>query len=145
MSDFQSGESLGGYISKAQWYLKTYFNRLIHENGYSVTVEQWTLLLIIWQNPGKTQTEIAKSALKDKTNVTRILDILEKNRYIVRRPDKADRRKYKIHITEDGEKIMKALFPVAEQVNKAASAGVKDIKSLHESLSNIIENLKVLM
>ena len=142
MKEFLSEESLGGYISKIHWYIKTYFAKLIKENGYTITVEQWTLLLIIFMNPENTQTEIAEKALKDKTNVTRILDLLQKNGYIKRLPDPSDRRKYRIRITDNGEKTVKALFPLAEKTDKAALAEIKNTGSLKKSLSAILENLK---
>ena len=147
MGEFQLSRAIGGLVTKTNWYFKTYFNKLIHEQGYAITVEQWTLLLIIRQNPAKTQTEIAQIGLKDKTNVTRILDILQKNNYIERRADASDRRKYRIHLTHAGDKIMRALFPIAEQVNIRATAGLNqnECSKLRQLLQIIINNLKALI
>ena len=98
-------ESLGSLLSKANIYTRAYFNLLIKNKSLNITIEQWVLLSIVSQNPGITQTEIAKIGLKDKTNVMRILDVLEKNKLIVRQSDKNNRRIFKIYLTSNGEKI----------------------------------------
>jgi len=147
MNDFNLDEAIGGLISKTSWYMKTYFNNKIKENGLDVTPEQWTLLIIIFKNPGVSQTDIAKNGLKDKTNVTRILDVLEKKKYIIRKNDENDRRIYKIYLTKNGENILKKLFPIVEAVNITTCKDLEDneLLQLKKSLLKIIDTLKNLI
>lgn len=114
-SNFQ--ESLGSLLSKANFYTRAYFNLLIKNKDLNITIEQWVLLSIIFQNPGITQTEIARIGLKDKTNVTRILDVLERNKLIIRQSDKNNRRIFKIFLTSDGEKNLIQMNTLAKKVD----------------------------
>lgn len=131
--------SLGYAIGKTNWYLKTLLNKLLKEEGLNITNEQWIVLKVICANPAVSQTEIAEKSLKDKTNITRILDILEKNAYIERRKDHKDRRMNRIHITEQGLKILKAVNPVTQKTDKICtdSLNKKQAKELIQSLDTI--------
>jgi DNA-binding MarR family transcriptional regulator len=137
-------ESLGSLLSKANLYTRAYFNSLIKNENLNITIEQWVLLSIVSQNPGITQTEIAKIGLKDKTNVTRILDVLEKNNLTVRKSDKNNRRIYKIFLTSDGERNLIRMNSLAKKVEEAA-ANIFSEKELHElkkSLKKICTGLE---
>jgi DNA-binding MarR family transcriptional regulator len=115
---FKLDESLGYVVAKTNWYMKTYFGKLIKDHNLNITTEQWAVLNAIHSRPGRSQTEIAEISLKDKTNVTRILDILEKNGYIIRNQAKNDRRAYIINLTENGESVLKQLIAIANIANK---------------------------
>lgn len=117
MNSYNIEESLGALISKANWYMKTYFGKMIKESGLNVTIEQWVLLNMISRSPGVSQTEIANTVLKDKTNVTRMLDLLEKNGYIICKNDQQDHRIYRIYLTDNGSQILNMLYPIADHVN----------------------------
>ena len=91
---------LGYAIGKTNWYMKTLINKLLREEGCNITTEQWLVLKVIAANPSVSQTEIAEKSQKDKTNITRIIDLLEKSDYIERQRDENDRRMYRIHLTK---------------------------------------------
>jgi DNA-binding MarR family transcriptional regulator len=137
-------KSIGSLISKTNWYLRAYFNKKIKERNLNVTIEQWVVLTIVAQQPGITQTEIAKKGLKDKTNVTRILDLLEKNNYIKREKDKHDRRIYTIYVTEKGNKALSIITPLARQTNEESCVNIKndDLIIVTESLEQICNTIK---
>ncbi len=136
--------SLGYAIGKTNWYLKTLLNKLLREGGCSITNEQWIVLKVISANPAVSQTEIAEKTLKDKTNITRILDLLEKSACIERRRDDRDRRMYRIHITEQGKRILKAVNPVTQKTDEICthSLSKKEVKELIESLDAICISIK---
>lgn len=109
--------SVGYSIGKTNWYLKTLLNKFLKEEEFGITNEQWIVLKVILENPGASQTEIAEKSLKDKTNITRILDLLEKSAWIERRRDDRDRRMNRIHITGQGRQILKAVHPVTRKID----------------------------
>lgn len=78
-NNFNINESLGFLISITNASIRTFFNRAIKKNGIEATAEQWGILNIVKESPGIIQNDIAGKSMKDKTNVTRILDLLEKN------------------------------------------------------------------
>jgi MarR family transcriptional regulator, organic hydroperoxide resistance regulator len=147
LNDKNLNDSLGSLISKANWHMRANLNLTIKENALKVTSEQWVLLNIINNHPGIAQTEIARTSLKDKTNVTRMLDILQKNGYISRNDDQTDRRMYRIYLTIKGKKILTQILPLAQGVNRECikNLGKSERENLHKSLVTIIDTLSTLV
>ena len=119
MKDFNIDNSLGFIVAKTNYFMKSYFSKLIKDNDFNVTTEQWAILNAVYHNPGASQTDLARSCLKDKTNVTRILDLLVKKGYVVRNIDINDRRIYSITLTDLGESVLEQLINISDKANKA--------------------------
>ncbi|MCP3921750.1 MAG: MarR family transcriptional regulator [Desulfobacterales bacterium] len=136
--------SLGYALGRTNWYLKTLLNKLFKEEGLNITNEQWVVLKVIYINPALSQTEIAEKSLKDKTNITRILDLLEKSTWIERRKDDKDRRMNRILITKQGKKILKAVDPIVQKTNEICthSLNKKEVKELIKSLDTVCIGIK---
>lgn len=143
MTNTGKENSLGYAIGRTNWYLKTLLNKLLKEEGFNITNEQWIVLKVIAANPGVSQTEIAEKSLKDKTNITRILDLLEKSAYIERRKDDRDRRMNRIHITRQGRKILKAVHPVTQKTDEICTHSLnnKRVKEIIQSLDAICNRI----
>ncbi len=137
-------KSLGYAIGKTNWYLKTLVNKFLKEGECGITNEQWLVLKVISANPAVSQTEIAEKSLKDKTNITRILDLLEKSACIERRRDDKDRRMYRIHITKQGKKVLKTVNPITQKIDKICTHSLNKnaVKELIESLDAICDSIK---
>lgn len=144
MSNFNINQSLGYLISKTNSLMRNEFNRMIKEKGYNATVEQWGVLSIINKKPGIIQSEIAALGIKDKTNITRMLDVLEKNGNVERKPSKKDRRLYNIYITEQGKELLDNLTPIAIEVNKfsATELSLEELETLTNLLEKVYKKLK---
>lgn len=119
MKDFNIDNSLGFIVAKTNYYMKTYFSKLIKDNDLNITTEQWAILNAVYHIPGASQTDLARACLKDKTNVTRILDLLVKKGYVVRNIDLNDRRIYSITLTDLGKSVLKQLINISDNANKA--------------------------
>lgn len=144
MTKNRKEKSLGYAIGRTNWYIKTLLNKFLKEEGFSITNEQWIVLKVIFANPAASQKEIAEKSLKDKTNITRILDLLEKNGYIVRRRDDRDRRMNRIHLTKEGKRILKAVNPVTQKTDEICvqSLGKKEVMELIKSLDAVCVRIK---
>ena len=144
MTNKNKGNSLGYAIGRTNWYMRNLINKLLREEGLNITNEQWIVLKVINEIPGLSQTEIAEKSLKDKTNITRILDLLEKSMFIERHKDDRDRRMYRIYITEQGKKILKAVNPITQKTDDISrhSLNKNEVTRLLESLDAICMTIK---
>ena len=136
--------SLGYAIGKTNWYLKTLINKLLREEDCGITNEQWLVLKVIDANPGMSQTEVAEKSQKEKTNITRILDLLEKSGCIERRKDERDRRYYRIHATDEGKNVLKTVNPVTEKTEEICTQSLsrKQIKEMIALLERVCDSVK---
>ena len=73
--------------------------------GLDMTQEQYFILFKLWQKDGQSQTELADDLFEDNSNITGILDVMEKKGFITRQSDPKDRRKYRIFLAERGHHI----------------------------------------
>lgn len=136
--------SLGFLLNRAAILLKNELSRRFKSHGHNVTPEQFAVLLSLWRKEAQTQSELADRLFKDKTNLTRILDGMEKRGLVVRKNHEHDRRSYRIHLTDRGKQMKEALIPFAEECNGKATTGMKasEIEDLHRLLKLVFNNLR---
>lgn len=77
-------------------------NRSFKNVGLPITTEQWSVLACLWDKDMQTQQYICECTYKDKASMTRLIDSLEKNGYVVRKNSPTDRRSNLIHLTQKG-------------------------------------------
>jgi DNA-binding MarR family transcriptional regulator len=75
--------------------------------------------------------ELAKRSHKDRHNMTRILNLLERNEFIYRRPDEKDKRLLLVYLTDNGKAIRKRLTSTVLEYLAFTFRGVS-IKQLNE-------------
>lgn len=136
-------DSYAYLISHVTFSIKSRVNKEIRAAGYSVTAEHLGFLTFIMEQEGLSQSEIADRSTKDKTNVTRILDVMERNGLVERRKDSTDRRVFKIFTTREGRQLQKKLVPIAENLVNKIREGISDreLERMIEVLRKINENL----
>jgi DNA-binding MarR family transcriptional regulator len=106
---------------------------------YGVTTEQFAALQRLAEEDGVSQKELASRAEKDQTNMTRILDQLERKGLIVRRPNAEDRRSFLIYSTEKGNRLAAELAPLERATLDALLEGLPDdrIEAFRATLSHL--------
>ena len=143
MGDFKFDDSIGFLVNRAAIRLKNELGQAFKSNGFNITPEQWAVLNCLWKEDGQTQTEIAERILKDRTNLTRMLDVMEREKLVERRPHEKDRRSYRIYLTMKGRTLKEKLIPIAVEINEASIQGwsVKDKKAFTRLINIINKNL----
>ncbi|TVY07833.1 MarR family winged helix-turn-helix transcriptional regulator [Paenibacillus cremeus] len=109
---------------------------------HDITTEQWTVLHRLAEQDGISQKELAKRAEKDQTNITRILDHLERKGLVERRTNAEDRRSFLTYITEAGRTLDSTLVPIENQVIRSVLHGLTEeqIQTLRELLLHLTRN-----
>jgi DNA-binding MarR family transcriptional regulator len=98
-----SDESLGFWIYRIYAQASCRLRRTFQAHGYDCTPEQWGLLTRLRDGEGMNQSRLGERTFKDRHNVTRMLDLLEKRGLIERQVDEANRRAYRVFLTEAGK------------------------------------------
>lgn len=131
---------IGYMLNKIAFKLKSSLNRLLREKGYTTTAEQFEIIMILHGGDVSfTQTEIAEFTSKTKTNITRMLDAMERHDLIKRMKHESDRRAYRIVVTEKGkEEAVKINQLISEFQRRLTSLlGQQDITELLRILNKI--------
>ena len=127
-------------------YASRFLTYKFKQNDISLTKEQWTVLMQLWMKDGISQQIIADATGKDKPSMTRLLDNLERDAYIQRRPDFKDRRLNLIFLTNKGLEMEKKVMPVAEAALAELTHGLtsQEINTMKDVFNKIYNNIGVL-
>jgi DNA-binding MarR family transcriptional regulator len=97
---------------------------LLH--GYDVTIDNFAILSCLWTENHLSQQELCERTCKNKSNLTRILDTMEKKKLITRTPNPNDRRSFLISLTKLSESLEEHLLQIANEVSTEVLGGFKD-------------------
>ena len=143
LSVFPLDNSPGYIIHQLDMQLSLGLQHVFQTKGFNITPEQWGVLNSLWENEGIHQSALAERAAKDRHNITRILNLLEKNGFISRTPDGEDKRRLNVYLTKEGKALKQKLIPIVIAYLKKCFEGltqaeVHDIRRIHE---HILKNL----
>lgn len=141
--DLMSGQSVAHLVGKVRRAFNNHLNRSYAKAGYNITVEQFVVLVILWNGEGITQQKIAGMTGKDKTSITRLLNNMEKNGLIKRQKGTRDKRQKIVCLTEYGNTIKEPLIVHTQQNIAVAGHGISQEKmdTCKEVLNKMYENL----
>lgn len=99
--------SLPYQIEKASVYIRLKGSLHLNQLGAGITLEQFITLDAISTGNGICQRDLAKILLKDRSNVTRILNLLEEKGLIYREVSHKGNRMVKVsYLTEQGKDLV---------------------------------------
>ena len=134
---------VGYCINKTALYFKITVLQLFKEKNFIITPEQFGILFFLSREDGMYQRQLAKITLKDRPNITRLVDILEKKGFVYREIDPDNRRIFKIFITEEGRKQVAEIHPLLLEIQNKAIAGIttEELELIKKILGKICENM----
>lgn len=123
---------------------RKYAQSKINARGFDITIDQWLVLKTIQENDKPSQNQIAEMVFKDMASITRIIEILVQKKYINRKFNATDRRKFELEISELGIAIIEDIYPIVIENRKQALKGLKvqEVKTLKMQLEKLINNCK---
>jgi len=136
-----AGETIGYKLRMAQILAFRAFEERLAK--YGKAPRYLGLLSVIREHPGQPQSRLAEAVALRRSSLVKILDELEKDELLVRKPAPHDRRSNGVWLTDKGEQITKALFEEAQREELRLMQGMTDeqIKCLNTGLSQLISNL----
>lgn len=88
------------------------FARMAERNTLGdITPSQFAVLEALYHLGQLTQGEISAKVLKSGSNMTTVIDNLERDGYVRRERDEKDRRVIHVHLTEAGSGKLEAILP----------------------------------
>ena len=105
---------------KVHNYAKPYFQEI------GITYGNYVTLLMLYENPGITQAQLAELNHKDKNVIVQTIDKFEKKNYVERVRAKTDRRAYTLTLTKQGEEVIKKYWSVVTGAEKELFKDISD-------------------
>lgn len=133
-------ETLPFEIGETAHSLRKAFDRLAV--GLGVTRAQWKVLFKLTRMPGLRQVELADMLDLEPITLCRIVDRLEEAGHVERVRDPADRRAWRLQVTEKAQPLMEKLTAVGAELVDEAFAGIdpQEIEITRNVLARVREN-----
>ena len=114
------------------------------KKGIDISPEQLTVLSLLWKKDRVTQQELCNITFKDKPNMTRLIDSLEKKGLAKRITDENDKRNNLILLTPEGKAIEEKAFLVANATMREALVNVtpQELAIGQDLLKKIFNNMQ---
>lgn len=108
----ETKECIAHWITKSHLKLKNSMTQKIKQ--YNLTVEQRTILLLLFENESMTQSEICKETSSEASNITMTLKRMKDNEYIKKSKHPTDKRTTLISPTKKAYDLEEELKKVGE-------------------------------
>lgn len=116
-------DSLAFLLSDTSRLLRRRFDARARSLG--VSRAQWQVLFALSRNEGINQTGLADYLEVETITLCRMVDRLAEAALVERRPDPADRRAWRLHLTDAARPLLDALRGVGDEVIAEGVAGVE--------------------
>jgi DNA-binding MarR family transcriptional regulator len=123
--------------------VKQYAQRRCNAENFDITVDQWLILKNLNSNNDLNQSQLAEITGKDHPTLTRIIDLLCRKGLTERKVHPSDRRSFKVHLTDLGEKRASEWSPKMSEIRMKAWENLteEDYINLKRILDTIYTNL----
>jgi MarR family transcriptional regulator for hemolysin len=108
-----------------------------------VTLSQWRVVRALVSQPGLTQKEIADKIGIEGATLVPVIDKMEKDGLLKRKPDLTDRRVNRIYLTSKADSLWKSMTECALKIRRSSTKNISeiDMKITLDTLHKISKNL----
>lgn len=112
------------------------------KNKLGLTSSQWKVILALNLFDGLSQRELADRIYVDGSTLVPVIDKMEKNGLLERKPDPKDRRNNRLYLTKKSESIVDSIVEIILQLRKTFYKGLSknDLESMRPRLKKMIDN-----
>lgn len=132
---------VGTVLGQVARLMRRAFDERAREIG--VTRPQWQVLSVLLRYEGIKQGGLADILEVEPITAGRMIDRMQDASLVERRNDPADRRAWRLYLTDRGREIIERLQPLALETSDEALRGVPEEDKAHllRTLERMLENL----
>ncbi len=112
--------------------------------AHGLDYPRWRVLAVLNEHSGASMGRLADLTSVDRTTLTYTLNLMEREKLVVRRARESDRRNLEIGMTPAGRRLFARILPLALAETEKALAGFapSEIEALRGALRRIADNLR---
>ena len=135
----------GTLLSQVHQVCGRVWNKILRENNMAdLEGARGRIIFALWGNDGVPIKTLCEKTSLDKSTLTGIIDRLERDGYIERKPSETDKRSTLISLTGKEKEFAKNIQKVSNQMNEIFYKGFtyEEITQFDSMLARILENCK---
>ncbi len=142
--DKNTTRGFGYLLAHVTRLLRKHFDR--RATRFELTRSQWRALKTIGHHEGLSQVDLAELIELEPIPVGRVIDRLQQAGFVERRADPADRRCWRLHLSDKAHAVVDDMEVIAAQLRMESLAGVSDsdFATFNKVLNQIKDNLSAL-
>jgi DNA-binding MarR family transcriptional regulator len=121
---YQSDHSISRWIAALYRSRKGYVNKRLEP--YGIGSGQFIYLMSLYWKDGASQEQISDHLKIDKTTTAKALKKLECGGFVIRETDEADKRTYKVRLTQKARDLMPVILDIVNQWENTVTSGITD-------------------
>ena len=144
MQTYDFENSIGFIVNQAaKAFVKALDAELRRKVG--VTVGQWKVMVMLANQNGLTQKEIAEKLALEGPTLIPILDKMEKEELVIRKVDPNDRRNNRIYRTEKADTLWDSMIECGLKIREVSIKDIPDenVKIMKDALEKMRQNLRL--
>lgn len=116
---------------------------VLRAEGEDLTPEQWIVLVRLWEQDGRTQTDLGVATYRDRPTMSRILAGMERRGLLRKKTDPDHGRVLRVFLTARGRALRDELVPRARELVERSLRGIpaRDLEITRTTLRRMFENL----
>jgi DNA-binding MarR family transcriptional regulator len=132
---------IGTVVAHVGRLMRRNFDQRAREIG--ITRPQWQVLTVLRRQEGIKQGGLADILEVEPITAGRMIDRMQDAGLVERKADPADRRAWRLYLTERGQEMVEQLRPLAQETSDIALEGISDAEKvmLYEALEKMRLNL----
>ncbi len=137
--DFRTLDSLFGFrLRRAQIKLFQHFRSSLAE--FDITPGQAGILILIRDNPGISQSDLARAVHVERATLGQTVDVLVRRGLVLRARNRTDKRAYALRLTKTGAEFVSRLIPAiqAHEADIGSTLDDADYRRLHDLLTKFL-------
>lgn len=142
MKQFDYENSIGFVVYSASKMMQKAFDLQLRDK-IGINLVQSKVIFTLYMQSGPTQRELADKIGIESPTLVPIIDKMEKDGYVKRKPDANDRRIKRIYATSKTDSLWDSMMECAGQIRKVSTKDLseQEIKSALGVVRKITENL----
>jgi DNA-binding MarR family transcriptional regulator len=143
INHFKRGELYSVLNAVAANAISRRLQKNFRDANLDITVEQWSILYHLWKEDSQSQQQLCDKSFRDKASITRLIDNLEKQQLVERKPSATDRRINLICLTEQGKNLQQQTIDIANNTMDEALVNISkaEIDVVKNVLQRVYDNL----
>ena len=143
-TDYTLEKSLGHLAARFTRVMLRRINATLSQHGLSITSDQYSFLVQLWDRNGLPQGVLADKLAKEKTTMARLVAGLEAIGLIVRLPSPGDARERLVFLTDKGKEMMDEATGLVREILAEAQQGIDEaeLEACREVLRRAFFNLQ---
>ena len=131
-------------VHKLYRLIHLHINRSFARSGYDISLDQFLVLVFLWQQEGRSQQELARLTSKDKASITRLISGLVRRGLVKRERGMTDRRSKRIFLTPKGREMQGGCYADGQRSRDLLVRGIdtEHLRITQQTLLKMIENFQ---